>query len=234
MGMFNLPWSLSTHTNYVTAHTPKAVLAENFRIAANKFDKIPTSEKYIFKGTNPGSIEDEKPRGFKKSKINFTHHMHAQTPIDTSGGRVRITDSSNFPISKTVSAAHLEIAPGALREMHWHPNADEWTYFKKGRARVTIFAAEGNARTFNYMAGDVGIVPRNMGHYVENLSDDEPLEILEIFRSDAFQDFSLSQWLGRTPPRMIADHLYASDPELAEEFLKKIEGGDKDPIKNTI
>jgi oxalate decarboxylase family bicupin protein len=160
--------------------------------------------------------------------------MHAQTPIETSGGQVRITDSSIFPISKTVSAAHLEIAPGALREMHWHPNADEWTYFKKGRARVTIFAAEGNARTFNYMAGDVGIVPRNMGHYVENLSDDEPLEILEIFRSDAFQDFSLAQWLGRTPPRMIADHLYASDPDLAKEFLKKIEGGEKDPIKDTI
>ncbi|CAG8106599.1 unnamed protein product [Penicillium olsonii] len=216
------------------AHTPKAVLAENFRIAASKFDKIPTSEKYIFQGTNPGSIEDEKPRGFKKSKINFTHHMHSQKPLETSGGLVRITDSTIFPISKTVSAAHLEIAPGALREMHWHPNADEWTYFKKGRARVTIFAAEGNARTFNYMAGDVGIVPRNHGHYVENLSDEEPLEILEIFRSDAFQDFSLAQWLGRTPPRMIADHLYASDPELAREFLKKIEGAEKDPIKDTI
>jgi len=33
------------------------------------------------------------------------------------------------------------------------------------------------------MAGDVGIVPRNMGHFIENLSDDEPLEVLEIFRA---------------------------------------------------
>lgn len=48
---------------------------------------------------------------------------------------------------------------------------------------MTIFAAEGNARTFDYMAGDVGIVPRNMGHFIENLSDDEPLEVLEIFRA---------------------------------------------------
>lgn len=146
---------------------------------------------------------------------------------------MRITDSTNFPISKTVAAAHLEIAPGALREMHWHPNADEWTYFKRGRARVTIFAAEGTARTFNYMAGDVGIVPRNMGHFIENLSDDEPVEVLEIFRSDKFQDFSLFQWLGQTPQRLVAEHLFGDDKEAAEHFLKKIEGAEKDPIKST-
>jgi len=28
-----------------------------------------------------------------------------------------------------------------------------------GQARVTIFAANGNARTFDYQAGDVGYVP---------------------------------------------------------------------------
>ncbi|KAJ5125024.1 uncharacterized protein N7515_008849 [Penicillium bovifimosum] len=216
------------------AHTPKAVLAENFGMSPQKFDNIPSSERYIFQGSKPGSIEHEKPRTFKKSKINFTHHMLAQEPVQTSGGLVRITDSTNFPISKTVAAAHLEIAPGALREMHWHPNADEWTYYKKGRARVTIFAAEGNARTFDFVAGDVGIIPRNMGHFVENLSDDEPLEILEIFRADRFQDFSLFQWLGSTPRRMIADNIFPDDPKAAEEFLKKIEGAEKDPIKDTI
>ena len=214
------------------AHTPKAVLAENFRLSPEKFRSIPTSEKYIFRGSLPGSIDHEKPHGFRQSKIRFTHHMLAQDPVRTTGGLVRITDSTNFPISKTVAAAHLEIEPGALREMHWHPNADEWTYFKKGRARVTVFAAEGNARTFDYMAGDVGIVPRNMGHFIENLSDDEPLEVLELFRADRFQDFSLFQWLGETPKRMVAEHIFASDSEAAEAFLKQIEGAEKDPIKS--
>ncbi|KAJ5566622.1 hypothetical protein N7535_008260 [Penicillium sp. DV-2018c] len=216
------------------AHTPKAVLAENFRMSPEKFDNIPSSERYIYQGSKPGSIEHEKPRTFKKSKYNFTHRMLAQEPLETSGGQVQITDSTNFPISKSVAAAHLEIAPGALREMHWHPNADEWTYYIKGRARVTVFAAEGNARTFDYVAGDVGIVPQNMGHFVENLSDDEPLEVLEIFRADRFQDFSLFQWLGSTPRRMIADNIFPDDPKAAEEFLKKIEGAEKDPIKDTI
>jgi oxalate decarboxylase/phosphoglucose isomerase-like protein (cupin superfamily) len=128
------------------------------------------------------------------------------------------------------------------------------SFFIKGRARVTIFAAEGNARTFDYMAGDVGIVPRNMGHFIENLSDDEPLEVLEIFRagkpqenplalilcvsvanilaSDEFQDFSLFQWMGETPKRLVQDHLFQHDPKSGEKFAKVVESAKKDVIKS--
>jgi oxalate decarboxylase/phosphoglucose isomerase-like protein (cupin superfamily) len=225
---------LSNHTHsFRAARTPKSVLSENFRLAPEVFNTIPKSEKYIFQGSLPGPISDEEPNGpgYKKSKYQFTHKMLVQEPLKTSGGNVRITDSTNFPLSKTVAAAHLDIQPGALREMHWHPNADEWSFFIRGRARVTIFAAEGNARTFDYMAGDVGIVPKNMGHFIENLSDDEPLEILEIFRADKFQDFSLFQWLGETPKRMVADHLFANHKKAGEKFLKQIEDAEKDPIK---
>lgn len=104
------------------------MLAENFRLSPEVFNTLPKSEKYIFQGSLPGSIPDEsvpldKNKGVKKSKLNFTHKMLAQEPKRTSGGDVRITDSRNFPISKTVSAAHLTINPGNMREMHWHPNA---------------------------------------------------------------------------------------------------------------
>lgn len=81
------------------------------------------------------------------------------------------------------------------------------------------------------MAGDVGIVPKSMGHFIENLSDDEPLEVLEIFRAEKFEDFSLFQWLGETPKRLVADHLFSEDKKAGEKFLKEIEGVDKDLIK---
>ena len=213
------------------ARTPKSVVAENFRMSPEIFKALPDEEKYIFQGSLPGPISKEKPAAFKKSKLNFTHKMLDQEPIDASGGKVRITDSTNFPISKTVAAGHLDIQPGALREMHWHPNADEWSYFIRGRARVTIFAAEGNARTFDYMAGDVGIVPRNMGHFIENLSDDEPLEVLEIFQADKFQDFSLFNWMGELPQRLVKDHLFQHHPKHAEKFVEAIESAEKDVIK---
>jgi hypothetical protein len=77
-------------------------------------------------GSIPKSIEEETPPAFKKSKHQYTHHM-LDTPADEgSGGKARIVDSKNFPISKTIAAGHLDIEPGAMREMHWHPNADEW------------------------------------------------------------------------------------------------------------
>jgi oxalate decarboxylase family bicupin protein len=170
------------------AHTPKSVIAENFHLPPEVFAHLPAGEKYIFEGSQPGSIDEERPRGegVKQSKYQFTHRMLEQEPKKTSGGEVRVTDSTNFPLSKTVAAAHAIIEPGALREMHWHPMADEWSFFIRGRARVTIFAAEGTARTFDYVAGDVGIVPKNMGHFVENIGD-EPVEMLEVFRSDQFR-----------------------------------------------
>jgi oxalate decarboxylase/phosphoglucose isomerase-like protein (cupin superfamily) len=220
-----------TNTRFATAHTPRSVIAKNFHLAPEVFDTLPKSEKYIFQGSVPGPIDDESPRGshVKKSKYKFTHRMLDQEPHKTSGGEVRIADSTNFEISKTVAAAHAIIEPGAIREMHWHPLADEWSYFIRGRARVTIFASEGNARTFNYGPGDVGIVPKNMGHFVENIGD-EPLEMLEVFRSDQFRDFSLFQWMGETPQRMVVDTLFADDADGAAKFWDKVKDAKKDEI----
>jgi oxalate decarboxylase family bicupin protein len=213
------------------AHTPRSVISKNFHLPPEVFAHIPQSEKYIFQGSQPGSVEDEFPKGkyVKKSTQQFTHHMLAQEPKNTTGGQVRITDTSNFPISKTVAAAHVIIKPGALREMHWHPNADEWSFFLSGRARVTVFGSEGTARTFDYLPGDVGIVPRNMGHFVENIGD-EDIEMLEVFRADEFRDFSLFQWLGETPRRMVADTLFQGDKEAGDKFLKEIEDAQKDDV----
>jgi oxalate decarboxylase len=132
------------------------------------------------------------------------------------GGRVWIADSSNFTASKTIASALVEIEPGGMRELHWHPNGDEWQFYISGRARMTVFGSEGLARTFNYQAGDVGAVPFPMPHYVENIGD-TPLRFLEIFRSSYFADISLAQWLACTPPELVRAHLHVDPP-----FLKKL------------
>jgi oxalate decarboxylase len=101
-----------------------------------------------------------------------------------------------------------------LRELHWHPNADEWQYYIAGQARMTVFASTGKARTFDYQAGDVGYVPFAMGHYVENTGQ-EPLQFLEMFRSDRFADVSLSQWLALTPPELVRAHIDLDERTIA-------------------
>ena len=117
-------------------------------------------------------------------------------------------------MAKTVAAALVEVDPGGMRELHWHPNADEWQYYLSGQGRMTVFAGSGKARTFDYQAGDVGYVPFAMGHYVQNTGD-EPLVFLEVFKSDHFADISLNQWLALTPPELVQAHLNLDERTIA-------------------
>jgi oxalate decarboxylase len=145
--------------------------------------------------------------------------MLAQEPIKTPSGTVRITDSSIFPVSTTIAAALVEVEPGGLRELHWHPNADEWQYYIEGKARMGVFAASGQARTFDFQAGDVGYVPFAMGHYVENTGD-TTLRFLEMFKSSYYADLSLDQWLALTPPELVDAHLKL-DPQVMKALRKQ-------------
>ncbi len=191
------------------AHTPKEVLAKNFGVSERDFADIPTHDldhtRYIFPAKVPGRLSSDRvanPQG----QSSFSYHLLAQKPVKTSGGTARIVDSTNFPAASTIAAALVEIEPGAMREMHWHPNNDEWQYYIEGSGRMTVFASEGRARTFDYQAGDVGYVPFAMGHYIENTGD-TLLRFLEIFKSAHFEDVSLNQWMALSPPELVQDHL---------------------------
>jgi oxalate decarboxylase len=190
--------------------TPRDVLAKNFGVSEAAFANLPLDpdhERYIFSAAVPGPLAADAVQAPAGSvPQSFSHRMLEQEPIEVEGGRVRITDSSNFPVSTTIAAALVEVEPGGLRELHWHPNADEWQYYISGQGRMTVFAASGKARTFDYQAGDVGYVPFAMGHYVENTGQGQ-LRFLEMFRSDRFADLSLSQWLALSPPELVQAHL---------------------------
>jgi oxalate decarboxylase len=193
-------------------HTPRSILAKNFDVPESAFDRLPhdiEKSRWVFAGAVPGPIESDAivaPAG----SIDFTHHLLAQAPVDAPGGKVRIVDSRNFPAASTIAAALVEIEPGGMRELHWHPNTDEWQYYVEGHARMTVFASSEKARTFDYQAGDVGYVPFAMGHYVENIGDGR-LVFLEVFKSDHFADVSLQQWLALTPRGLVKQHLNVDD-----------------------
>jgi oxalate decarboxylase len=104
------------------------------------------------------------------------------------------------------AAALVEIDPGGLREMHRHPNADEWQYCIEGRGSMGVFGASGQACTFDFQACDVGYVRFAMGHYIEN-TDTTPLRFLEMFKSCYDADLSLATWLALTPPELLQAHL---------------------------
>jgi oxalate decarboxylase len=190
------------------AHTPKEILAKNFGVAESNLASIPAQERYIFQSKVPDTLSSDQvsaPSGSVPQ--SFVYRLMEQEPIRSRGGMVRIVDSTNFLVATTIAAALVEVEPGGLRELHWHPNADEWQYYIEGDGRMTVFASGGKARTFDYQAGDVGYVPFAMGHYVENTGE-TPLRFLEMFKSNRFADVSLHQWMALTPPELVQDTLH--------------------------
>ena len=147
-------------TEYM-AHTPKSVLAKNFGVPAERFQNIPKSEKYIFRMPVPEPLDvvraqlpnSPPPRA-------FTFHASEHAPLAYDGGSIKKIDVTDFP-ETTLAALIMEIEPGGMRELHWHPDADEWQYYIQGEGRMTVFDATSKARTFDFRAGDVGFVPKN-------------------------------------------------------------------------
>jgi oxalate decarboxylase len=197
------------------AHTPREVLAKNFGVPEQAFAAIPEKELFIFQSKIPGPLAAERTAGAGKLPTPFSYRLLAQEPIRTTGGTVRISDSTTFPAATTIAAAFVEVEPGGMRELHWHPNANEAQYYISGQARMTVFAADSTAGTFDYQPGDVGFVPRNMGHYIENTGTTK-LQLLELWKTDKFSDVSLRQLLAFTPYELVHANLKIDRSVLAK------------------
>ncbi|PSR76530.1 hypothetical protein PHLCEN_2v8433 [Hermanssonia centrifuga] len=175
-----------------TAHIPKEVLAKNFQVDISAFDNIPSTDLYIFPSStsfrrsktaavltraqaapSPDATAVEDPQGQVPQPYTYSFSNVTATPL--SGGSVKIADSTSFAISTQIAVAEVTVAPGAMSE---------------GQGRMTLFASSGNARTYNYEAGDVSYTPATY---------------------DRFQDISLAQWLALTPPALVQAHLQLSD-----------------------
>ncbi len=205
-------------TDWLT-HTPKEVLAKNFGVSEATFDKVPKKELFIFQTGLPEDLKKEdayvaEGSGAVPMRMDFRTSDMKPTKV-TAGGEVKIIDAKNFPIT-TISAAIVKLKPGGLREMHWHPNADEWQYYVSGKGRMTIFAAGGRARTMDVEAGDVGYVQQSNPHYIENTGDTE-LMFLEMFKTPHYADISLAEWLAHTPSLLVEQHL-----GVGQEMLRMI------------
>lgn len=99
----------------------------------------------------------------------------------------------------------MRLNPGAFRELHWHPNADEWQYVMEGSGKVTMFGSHGRTKTMAYGKGDVAFIKQGYGHFLENTGN-ETLKLIVLFNSPVYQELSLNDWLNSNPPQLVADH----------------------------
>jgi oxalate decarboxylase len=194
-------------------HTPPEVLAKNWSVpeaALEPLKSIPADGRYIFQAPIPGPLEQDRKAAAGAGRISdsvFEFRMMRMTPQkQIRMGEVRVVDSHNFPASANIAMAHVTLRPGGLRELHWHPNADEWQYYIAGKGRMTQFYNKAQANTADFAAGDVGYVPKTLGHYIENTGDTD-LVFIEMFKAPRYQDISLNDWLTHSPPELVMQHL---------------------------
>jgi oxalate decarboxylase len=185
-------------------HVPPALLAKNLGVPVATFQGFPKEEVYFAKGPLPPEQPAAPLGGVKPPPLAHRHSLLSQQPLETfPGGREWRVEAKDFPISATMTGVILELAPGALRELHWHPNADEWQYLLSGTIRATLFGSRGRYREATLATGDVGYIPQGYGHSLENVGS-EPARILIVFNSGTYETVDVSQWIAGQPADVLA------------------------------
>ncbi|MBX3356371.1 MAG: cupin domain-containing protein [Phycisphaeraceae bacterium] len=210
-------------------HVSPELLAKNLGVAASTFKEFPKEEAYFAFGEVPPEPAKPALQGASRPPLTHRYRLLAQPPHRVfHGGREWRVDSTNFPISRTMTGVVLDLEPGALRELHWHPTSDEWHYVVEGSVSVTLFGSHGRYRVERLEAGDVGYIPQGYGHSIENVGS-TPARLLIGFNTGIYATVDLSQWIAANPADVLATNfgkpasLFAKMP-VKDVFIAPPEG----------
>lgn len=204
------------------SHTPRAWVSENLGLTPAQVQQLPRQQVYISrKPPAPGPLAETRPRGrgIKAMAQSHVFDLKALPPrIARDGSELRVASAKEFPASFNMTGAIIHLEPGAMRAMHWHPNADEWQYVLNGSYELSVFAAEGRASVSQLREGDVGYVPMGFGHALRN-GGSTATDVLVVFNNGDYQSINLSEWLASNPTSVVANNLQIP-PALADRLPK--------------
>ena len=138
------------------------------------------------------------------------------------GGTAKEATVVEFPVSEKLAGVYMTLEPGGLRELHWHANAAEWAYVIEGRCRVTTIDPENRCEIVDFSPGDVWYFPRGHGHLIQGLGPGTCIFVL-VFDNGYFSEFgtfSITDWIGHTPPEVLAK-TFNLPAETFADFPKK-------------
>ena len=202
-------------------HTPNDVLAKNFGVAGFVFGHTPDPKRALHlpgagagparlrpdRGSDPGVTRASATRCWRRSRSGPKAARYG-SPIPAFSPPPRRSRRRWSRSSRAACANCIGI-----------PTPTNGSTTSRARHAWACSAASGQARTFDFRAGDVGYVPFAMGHYVENTGT-TTLRFLEMFKSSYYADVSLNQWMALTPPELVKAHLKL-DPQMAALHKEK-------------
>src|SRR5438067_12744463 len=152
----------------------------------------------------------------------FKFELERSTGREDHGNIAKEATVRQLPISKGIAGVTMGLAPGAMRELHWHATAAEWAFVDKGRVRTTVTAPGGSEETNDFEPGDVWYFPRGHAHVLECLGD-EPCHFVLMFDNGYFSEFgtfSITDWIAHTPKPLLAKNFGLSESAF-DGFPKK-------------
>lgn len=142
----------------------------------------------------PQEASESKAPSKGKSESIYKFRMGEAPARRFGDSSIREHKLRDFPISASMSAGLIRLAPGDFREPHWHPNSDEWLLVMSGSISMTIVDGKGEASRFTCGPEDVAFTPQGFGHYVENIGDGEA-QVLVVHNNAEFTTVDLSEWV---------------------------------------
>jgi oxalate decarboxylase len=158
-----------------------------------------TSSRLMIGGQNAGGADPKHPHLF---------HLSASAASEYDGGQLQGATADNWSIlAGQQGAVYLaRLAPGGVREPHWHPSAWEMNFVVSGRVRWSLVGPDGTSDAFDGGAGDLVFAPQGHFHYFENASEDEDLIVLIAFNSEVAEpkdDIGIVASLSGVPPEVL-------------------------------
>jgi len=153
------------------------------------------------------------------------HHLcfHKIKPQDVTDGGYRIRATKrNFPALHNMSLYKLTLHKGAVREPHWHANADELGYCLQGTVLVSIYGNKNTKETFILKEGDVFLIPSGALHSIENIGS-KTVELLLQFSHEEPEDFGLSSVFG-----MFSDEVLGNTWDVKSQLFQSVKRSTKE------
>ncbi|KAK9917475.1 hypothetical protein WJX75_004774 [Coccomyxa subellipsoidea] len=215
-GSFEDRESLSVSAWLSTA--PARVVAQGLGVTEGEVTRHLAADTFTFLPLGPApdtSLEEFRAHIGRppQQPVLLTHRFRlAQvTPeVSTAGGFVSVAQVTNFPVSTEMSGALVRFAPGALRQMHWHPGHAEWQYVINGSLAAGVFMKPGVYEEGFLGEGDAGYAPKGSAHWLRNTSNDTDAFMVLIFDDGTFTNIDLPSFIGNVDPEVTATSLNTS------------------------